>query len=284
MGVSTAASSLAGRVVLVTGASSGIGRVTARLLAKRGARVFGTSRRQRPREGGVEMVSLDLRSTASVQDCVDRVLARAGRIDVLVNNAGAVHEGFAEETTEADAAAVMDVNFFGTVRLVNAVLPGMRVRREGRIVNVGSLAAWIGEPGEAFYAASKAALARYTEALRHEVWHLGITVCLVEPGAFTTEVLDAASASRPTIADYDGPRERAQRALHTALLRGGRPRDAAAVIARVTATPAPRARYHAGRDSAWVPYLTTLLPQRLVDLALRRSYRLPIRRPRPRAR
>lgn len=95
-------------------------------------------------------------------------------------------EGFAEETTLDEAAKVFATNLFGVARVVNAVLPGMRARRRGGIVNVGSLAAWVGEPGESFYAASKAALARYTEALRHEVWHLGIAVSLVEPGAFTT--------------------------------------------------------------------------------------------------
>lgn len=138
MAMTAPARRLAGRVVLVTGASSGIGRATARLLAEQGARVFGSSRRQRPNRNGVEMVPLDLRSAESVQACVDRVIAQAGRIDVPVNNAGVMHERFAEETTAADAAAVMDVNFFGTARVVNAVLPTMRTRRQGRIVNVGT--------------------------------------------------------------------------------------------------------------------------------------------------
>ncbi|MGH3242236.1 MAG: SDR family oxidoreductase [Spirillospora sp.] len=168
-----------GCTVLVTGASSGIGRATARLFADRGARVFGTSRHARLDEREVRMVRLDVGSPESVRRCVDEVLAAGGGIDVLVNNAGIMLEGFAEETAPDDAAAVMDVNFFGTVRVTHAVLPGMRARRQGRIINVGSLAAWVGEPGEAFYAASKAALARYTEALRHEVWHLGIHVTLV---------------------------------------------------------------------------------------------------------
>ncbi|GAB3504725.1 SDR family oxidoreductase [Amycolatopsis cihanbeyliensis] len=168
--------------VLVTGASSGIGLATALAFAEHGARVFGTSRRPRPAGGGVEMLELDIRSDDSVRRCVERV----GRIDVLVNNAGIMCEGFAEEVTPAEAREVFEANFLGTVRVTNAVLPGMRAGRAGRIINVGSLAAWVGEPGEGFYAASKAALARYTEALRQEVWHLGIAVSLVEPGAFRT--------------------------------------------------------------------------------------------------
>lgn len=275
-----AASPLAGRTVLVTGASSGIGLATAHLLAGQGARVFGTSRQERPDEGRVEILQLDIRSEESVQHCVDLVLARAGHIVILVNNAGVMHEGFAEETTMADAAAVMDTNFFGTVRVTHAVLPSMRARRQGDIINVGSLAAWVGEPGEAFYAASKAALARYTEALRHEVWHLGITVSLVEPGAFITGVLHSGSVNEATIDDYNGPREKAHLALHNALRHGRDPRKAAAVIRKIAATSSPRTRYSAGQESVWVPYLKTLLPQRLVDLALRTSYRMPIRRPR----
>jgi NAD(P)-dependent dehydrogenase (short-subunit alcohol dehydrogenase family) len=263
------------RVVLVTGASSGIGQATARLFAARGARVFGTSRREVPDGHGVEMLRLDVGSAESVERCVGEVLDRAGRVDVLVNNAGVMHEGFAEETGRAEAESVFDVNFFGAVRVAHAVLPAMRARRRGHIVNVGSLAAWVGEPGEAFYAASKAALARYTEALRHEVWHLGVRVCLVEPGVFTTGVLTAASVSRARIADYDGPRESARRTLHDALRRGDDPGKAAELIVKVASSPAPRGRYGVGRQSGWVPLLKTLMPQRLFDTLLRRGYHLP---------
>lgn len=264
----------AGGVVLVTGASSGIGAVTARLLAERGFRVFGTSRLERPDEGGVEMVRLDVRSDESVARCVDEVLERAGRIDVLVNNAGVMHEGFAEETSAQAADEVFAANLFGVVRVTNAVLPGMRGRRRGRVINVGSLAAWVGEPGEGFYSASKAALARYTEALRHEVWPLGISVSLVEPGAFTTGVLDASSAAEPAIADYDGTREAARRTLHESLRRGDDPRKVGALIVRIACARSPRYRYGAGRDGRWVPLLKVLMPQRVFDRLLRRSFGL----------
>src|SRR5262249_7702769 len=121
-----------------------------------------------------------------------------GRIDVLINNAGVEHVGVAEETTLEDARAVFETNFFGVVRMTNAVLPDMRDRRQGRIINVGSLAAWVGEPGGAFYSASKHALAGYTEALRHEVWRFGIHVSLAEPGVFKTNIIQAASMTEGT--------------------------------------------------------------------------------------
>lgn len=264
-----------GRTVLVTGASSGIGRACALGFAARGWRVFGTSRQERADEHGVTMVRLDVRSGDSVRSCVDEVLRRAPRIDVLVNNAGVMHSGFAEETSVAGAQSVLDVNLLGTVRVTNAVLPGMRARRQGRVINVGSLAGWIGEPGEGFYAASKAALARYTEALRLEVRHLGVTVCLVEPGAFASNVVAAASTATATIGDYDGFRERARDTLHRTIRRGGDPREVAELVVRIAHGRSPRPRYGVGREAWLVPRLTTLLPGRLVDHLLRRAYGLP---------
>lgn len=272
------------RTALVTGASSGIGRAIALLLAENGFRVFGTSRSDRPDDPGVEMLRMDVRFDESVADCVQEVISRVGPIDVLVNNAGAVHEGFAEETTMRDAEEVFAVNVFGVTRVVQAVLPGMRSRRRGRIINVGSLAAWVGEPGEALYAASKAALARSTEALRHEVWPLGISVSLVEPGAFRTDALRASSTAEPTIADYAGPREAAQRTLHRSLRHGDDPRKVASLVLKITRARSPLFRYGAGRDGRWVPHLKMLLPQRLFDYLLRRGFGLPEHRERLRDR
>ncbi len=168
-------------VLLVTGASSGIGKATARLCPGEGFRVFGTSRQERPHENGVEMLVLDVRSGESVRSCVTQMLTRAGRVDVLINNSGTMHIGVAEETTMQYARAVFETNFFGVVRVTNAVLPHRRDHSRGRIINIGSLTTWVGELGEAFYSASKSALARYTEALRHEVWSLGIYVSSSNP-------------------------------------------------------------------------------------------------------
>lgn len=111
----------------------------------------------------------------SVDQCVVEVLKRTEAIDLLVNNAGVWHVGIAEETSSEDAYSLAETNFFGIVRTTNAVLPGMRKRKLGRIINVGSLAAWAGETWEAFYSASKRALAGYTEALRYGVWDPGYT-------------------------------------------------------------------------------------------------------------
>lgn len=260
--------------VLVTGASSGIGKATAGTFARAGWRVFGTSRRDRPDQSGVEMLRLDVRSDESAAECAAQVLDRAGRLDVLVNNAGVMHLGMAEETDLEAARAVMETNLFGVVRLTNAVLPHMRARRNGRIINVGSAAAWVGEPGEAFYSASKHALAGYTEALRYEVWPLDIHVCLVEPGAFATNVLEAAATSAGRLSDYDTVRAAATRTLQRSLQRGGDPQRVADLVLKVARAKAPRLRYPAGWEARWLPYLKVLLPQRLFGYLTRRGYGL----------
>jgi NAD(P)-dependent dehydrogenase (short-subunit alcohol dehydrogenase family) len=169
------------QVALVTGASSGFGLVTACLLAENGFAVFGTSRRMMPDAAGVAMRQLDVTAPESITHCVQDILATAGRIDLLVNNAGQTHASFLEETPLAAARQVFETNFWGVVGVTNAVLPTMRARRCGRIINVSSLAGLIGAPGQGFYAASKHALEGYTETLQTEVASFNIAVSLVEP-------------------------------------------------------------------------------------------------------
>ena len=200
-------------------------------------------------------------------------------IDILVNNAGVMHQGVAEETTMEQARTVFETNFFGVVRMVNAVLPGMRERKRGRIINVGSLAEWVGEPGEAFYSASKRALAGYSEALRHEVWPLGVHVSLVDPGAFRTNVVEAATESSNSIDDYEAVRHAIRRTMQDSMRRGGDPVRVAQVILRAARARSPVLRYGAGSEARWLPYVSTLLPQRLFDYLLRKGFGLTKRIP-----
>src|SRR5215510_11032124 len=159
------------RVVLITGASSGVGRSTAGLLSQRGYRVFGTSRH--PGAAGptpaVELLPLDVRADDSVRQCVEAVVNRTGRLDVLINNAGYELAGALEELSSEEARAQFETNFFGVVRMVNAALPLMRKQKHGHIVNVSSLTGLTAIPFLGIYYASKFALEGYTEALRHEV-------------------------------------------------------------------------------------------------------------------
>src|SRR5437660_2901591 len=182
------------QTILVTGASSGIGQSTARLLAERGFTVFGTARKpDSAKREPFTMLALDVRSDESVRACVAQVITKSGRLDVLVNNAGYAMMGAAEETSVEEAKAQFETNFFGIVRMVNAVLPGMRAAGAGKIINISSLAGNTAIPFSAFYSASKFALEGYSESLWYEVRPFGITVSLVEPGFVTAPSGDAAA-------------------------------------------------------------------------------------------
>jgi NAD(P)-dependent dehydrogenase (short-subunit alcohol dehydrogenase family) len=152
--------------------------------------------------------------------------------------------------------------------MINAVLPQRRKARRGRIINVGSLAAWVGEPGEAYYSASKRALGGLTESVHHEVWPLGIRVSLIEPGAFQTNKYKGRTEHRR----YDASRRSAWRALEKSLRNGGDPRKVADLILNVAIARTPRLRYGAGNEARWLPLMKVLLPQRLFDHLLRRAY------------
>jgi NAD(P)-dependent dehydrogenase (short-subunit alcohol dehydrogenase family) len=199
-------------VVLVTGCGSGIGPLAALAFARRGDRVYATARaparagavvRAAADEGlDLRVDQLDVTDDASVDSCVGRVLEDAGRIDVLVNNAGVLHLGSVETLPEERLRETFETNFFGVVRTTGAVLPAMRAQRSGTIVNVASAAGLIASPPMNWsYAASKAAVIKLSDALAWEVEPFGIKVVCLEPGFYGTELLT--KAARPT--DPDSP-------------------------------------------------------------------------------
>jgi NADP-dependent 3-hydroxy acid dehydrogenase YdfG len=159
------------RVVLLTGASSGIGQATAELLAARGHRVFGGARSASTTRllAGVEPVTLDVRDEGSVKACVEDVRSRADRIDVLINNAGMNLVGAVEETSIGQAQALFDTNVIGVLRMIQAVLPGMRGQGAGLIVNISSILGLMPAPFMGVYASTKHAIEGLSESLDHEV-------------------------------------------------------------------------------------------------------------------
>src|SRR5438094_4580049 len=181
-----------GKTALVTGASSGIGAATAERLAMAGYKVYGTSRRDadtRPR--AFEMLPLDVTSDESVDAAVSEMLRLEGRIDLLVNNAGfSVAPAGAEESSMEQAWSIFDTNFFGMVRMTRAVVPDMRRRTSGRIINIGSVLGFLPMPYGALYAATKHAVEGYSESLDHELRTRGIRVSVIEP-AYTKTAFDA---------------------------------------------------------------------------------------------
>lgn len=171
------------KVVLITGVSSGIGRATAAKFALRGCRVFGTVRNLAKAQPipGVELVEMDIRDQASVQQGIQTIIAQAKRIDVLVNSAGVTLLGATEETSIAEAQALFDTNVFGILRTTQAALPHMRAQRSGRIINISSVLGFLPAPYMGLYSASKHAVEGMSETLDHEVRKFGIRVVLVEP-------------------------------------------------------------------------------------------------------
>lgn len=237
-----------GRVVLVTGASSGIGEACARHLARHGFRVFGTSRRAEDDAAGFERIAMDVDSDASVERGVAQVLARAGRIDAVVNNAGWALAGAVEDTTADEARAQMETNLFGAWRVCRAVLPAMRAAGRGHIVNIGSIGGRVGLPYQAAYSASKFALAGFTEALSGEVRPLGIHVTLIEPGNYRTGITAkrrvAAGAANGSA--YAAAFGKVLQIIQRDENRGAPPQEVARLVHRILESRSPRMRYMVG--------------------------------------
>ena len=173
-------------VIFITGISSGFGLETARLLSQEGHIVYGTVRREVSPLPKVSYLRLDVRDQAAVEEAVEQIVAREGRIDVLVNNAGMGIGGPLEFAAEEEVREQMDANFMGLVHCVKAVLPHMRRQGSGKIIALSSIGGLMGLPFQGFYSASKFAIEGYCEALRMEVRQFGITVTVVRPGDFAT--------------------------------------------------------------------------------------------------
>ena len=201
------------KTILITGASTGFGRDTAETLARTGHTVFATMRdpeiknREHAaalRDQDIEVVALDVTDPESVDQAVAAVIAKAGHIDVLINNAGVASAGVSEAFTADQAKAMFDVNVFGLHRVTRAVLPALRSRNDGLIVNIGSVLGRVTLPFFGFYGASKFAVEALTDSLRLELSQLGIDVVLVQPSAYPTQMY--ASAGQPAdserVAEY----------------------------------------------------------------------------------
>lgn len=265
-----------GRVALVTGASSGIGEAAAHELLAAGFSVYGTSRKASAGEqrGGVTFLPLDVTDDQSVAGAVREVLDRSGRIDVLVNNAGFGVAGAAEESSIEQARALFETNLFGAMRMIRAVLPHMRERGSGRIINVSSFVGLIPVPFMALYAASKHALEGYSESLDHEVREHGVRVLLVEPG-YTNTAFDAnAVAVDEPLALYARRREAFDVLTAAAVRAGDEPSVVSQVIVAAATDTRPRLRYPAGTLARRVSKLRRYVPPAIFDKQIRKTSQL----------
>lgn len=264
------------KVVLITGASSGVGQATARLLSQKGYKVFGTSRNLSSAEPmlNVKMLALDVRDDDSVMACVKAVSGEVGHIDVLVNNAGYELAGALEELSLDEAKAQFETNFFGIVRMVKAVLPLMRQQKDGQIINISSLAGLAPVPFMGIYSASKFAVEGYTEALRLEVKSFNIHVSQVEAGALKSPMMAHRQGAAQQISEYDPWRQRAINAFREYEEKGPGPELVAETVLKIIASNTPRLRYVIGKQAKLVSRLKWLLPEGAFEKGMRSSFRL----------
>lgn len=270
------------QVALVTGASSGIGEATVRSLLGAGYTVYAAARRVERMAGlahdGARLLALDVTDDASLTDGVGKVLAEAGRVDLLVNNAGYGSYGALEDVPIAEGRRQFEVNVFGLARLTQLLLPGMRERRSGTIVNVSSIGGKFYEPLGSWYHATKFAVEGLSDSLRIELRPFGVRVVIVEPGPILSEWSGIARTSLLETSS-GGPYAKAARRVAATMKSADRPGMASppevvaeAILAAAQARK-PAARYPVGRGAKPLMALRRLLPDRAFDLLVRAVYR-----------
>ena len=264
-------SALSQQNVLITGATSGIGRATAELLAREGYRVFGTGRHPAARRGdGFELLELEVTSNESVAVCVAEVQRRTGEpLDVLINNVGTGILGAAEESSVEQVRQLFEINFFGAVRMTNAVLPLMRARQQGCIILLSSAGGVASVPFSGYYCATKHALEAYGEALRLELDPFHLRVAIVAPGTVSTRAGDQAMQPDQPIADYERVRKQTTAKYVRAIRKGMPPHRVAQTILKIIRSPKPRPRYVVGAQSAAVSAMKSWLPAQLFEAGVK---------------
>lgn len=258
------------RIVLITGASTGFGRLIAEALAGGNFRVFATMRgvngknaaAARELRGIADVVELDVTDDASVERAVAEVIAAAGRIDVVVNNAGRVLSGVSEAVTLAQAQALMDTNFFSVVRVNRAVLPHMRRQRSGLLLHVSSGAGRIVLPAMAYYCASKWAMEALAESYRYELAAQHIESVIIEPGSYKTAIAGNVESAADTerTATYGAVNGVADTIMHTLEQIAGDPTEIVDAVVQIIETPfgQRQLRYRVGGGAGGVQQLNAM--------------------------
>ncbi len=273
------------QVVLITGCSTGIGRATAERLARAGHTVYATARRPESiedlKESGCRTLALDVTSEESMSAAVAAVEEDEGGIGALVNNAGYSQNGAVETVPLADVRAQFETNVFGLLRMCQLVLPGMRRRGEGTIVNMSSMGGRLTLPGGGIYHATKHAVEAISDAMRFEVSGFGVHVVVIEPGIIRSSFGETAAGS---VSAGDGPYAEFNAAVAEANATasdgplgklGGEPDDVAKVIEAAIAARRPRSRYRVTASARVLLTQRRLLPDRAWDRVMSAAFRRP---------
>ncbi len=265
------------KVVLITGASSGIGKAIAYFLAEKGYTVYGTSRNPKAaKDGKVFMIPLDVTQAASITQAIQTVLKDQNRIDFVINNAGMGITGPLEETPDQEIRRVFETNYFGALEVIKAVLPTMRNQRSGMIINVTSIAGYMGLPYRGLYSATKGALELVTEAVSMEVKNFGINVVNVAPGDFATNI--AAGRYHTPVFENSAYKKNYQMNLDLmdAHVNGGmNPIEMAKTVYKIINTKNPKIHYKVGGFmQKFSIVLKRILPDRIYEKLLMNHYKI----------
>lgn len=261
------------KTVLVTGASSGIGKATAIYLAQNGYRVYGAARRIERMEElkvhGIKPIALDVTKEESIIAGVALIIQEAGSLDVLVNNAGAGFYGSLEDVPMADAKNLMEVNLFGVARLTQEVLPHMRRKQYGKIVNISSIGGKVGLPMGVWYHASKFAIEGLSDSLRNEVKQFGIDVIVIEPGGTKSEMSDIGTEYVMRVSGKTVYKKLAEGIVKMyAGIKGSEPIVIAKLIRKGIEARNPKTRYAGGAMAKPMLFMRKVLSDKLFDKIL----------------
>jgi len=240
------------KTILVTGASSGIGLHIATRLHESGYQVIGTSRNPEKYQGSTpfKLLSLDISDDNSIQQFVNLLLNDGGQLDVLINNAGYLLKGLAEETTIELGKQQFETNFWGTVKLTRALLPYFRKQRQGRIITTGSFMGLIGFPNATYYSASKHALEGFFKSLRFELNQFGIKISVVEPAFFKTNISENSVASIDEIDDYNAFRRKVNAFGKKSVETAPEPDAVVETVLKIVEAKNPRFSYPVGKGTS----------------------------------
>lgn len=255
------------KIAVITGGSSGIGYCTANALREKGCKVYEISRRESNADGIVHM-SADVTDEKALQNVINEILHREGRIDILINNAGFGISGAVEFTELEDAKRLFDVNFFGTVNASKAVIPHMRSAGGGRIVNISSVAAPVPIPFQTYYSASKAAISSYSQALSNEIKPFGISVCAILPGDIKTGFTDARKKNPIGDDIYGGRISRSVETMEHDERNGMSPEKAGKYIAKIALRKRVKPLYAIGFAYKAASVIASILPCRLRNFVI----------------
>jgi NAD(P)-dependent dehydrogenase (short-subunit alcohol dehydrogenase family) len=265
------------KVVLITGGSSGIGKSIGEFLHHKGFIVYGTSRNPEKVLNSVfPLVALDVRNTESIHLAVAKIIARSGRLDIVINNAGVGITGPLEEIPTAEIRNNFETNFFGPIEVMKAVLPQMRSQKSGLIINITSIAGYMGLPYRSVYSASKGALELITESLRMEVKSFGIHITNVAPGDFVTNIASGRFHA-PLIKDsvYEIPYGNTLKLMDEHVNSGSNPNEMGEAVYKIIQNPSPRIHYKVGVFmQKFSIVLKRILPDKVYEKMLMNHYKL----------